>query len=163
MALTLHEIETLFEHRGHEQYTGEPVTHLEHALQSATLGEREGASDALITAALLHDLGHLLHGMSGTPSAQGIDDVHQYQVVPFLRGLFPDEVIAAIAGHVDAKSYLCATRAGYHAALSEDSKRSLQLQGTSFPLSRPAPSSPGRAPRARCTCGCGMTRPSDPA
>lgn len=51
MALTLHEIETLFEHRGHEQYTGEPVTHLEHALQSATLGEREGASDALITAA----------------------------------------------------------------------------------------------------------------
>lgn len=132
MALTLHEIETLFEHRGHEQYTGEPVTHLEHALQSATLGEREGASDALITAALLHDLGHLLHDMSGTPSAQGIDDLHQYRVVPFLRGLFPDEVIAAIARHVDAKRYLCATRAGYQAALSEDSKRSLQLQGGIF-------------------------------
>jgi predicted HD phosphohydrolase len=70
--------------------------------------------------------------MSGTPSAEGIDDVHQYRVVPFLRGLFPDEVIDAIANHVDAKRYLCATRAGYHAALSEDSKRSLQLQGGVF-------------------------------
>jgi predicted HD phosphohydrolase len=88
--------------------------------------------------------------------------VHQYRVAPFLRGLFPDEVIAAIAGHVDAKRYLCANRAGYHAALSEDSKRSLQLQGGIF-TAEPAPSSPGRAPRARCTCGCGMTRPSDPA
>jgi phosphonate degradation associated HDIG domain protein len=132
MALTLHDIQRLFEQRGHEQYTGEPVTHLEHALQSATLGEQEGASEALITAALLHDLGHLLHDMSGTPSAEGIDDVHQYRVVPFLRGLFPDEVIDAIANHVDAKRYLCATRAGYHAALSEDSKRSLQLQGGVF-------------------------------
>lgn len=132
MALTLNDIEALFEQRGHEQYTGEPVTHLEHALQSATLGEREGASDALVTAALLHDLGHLLHDMSGTPSAEGIDDVHQYRVVPFLRGLFPDEVIGAIAGHVDAKRYLCATRVGYHEALSDDSKRSLQLQGGVF-------------------------------
>ncbi len=132
MALTLQDIESLFDQRGHEQYTGEPVTHLEHALQSATLGEREGASDALVTAALLHDLGHLLHDMSGTPSAEGIDDVHQYRIVPFLRGLFPDEVIGAIQRHVDAKRYLCATRGDYHASLSEDSKRSLQLQGGVF-------------------------------
>ena len=132
MALTLQDIESLFDQRGHEQYTGEPVTHLEHALQSATLGEREGASDALVTAALLHDLGHLLHDLSGTPSAEGVDDVHQYRIVPFLRGLFPEEVIGAIQRHVDAKRYLCATRADYHASLSDDSKRSLQLQGGIF-------------------------------
>ncbi len=132
MALTLSDIEALFNQRGNEQYTGEPVTHLEHALQSATLGEMEGASDELVTAALLHDLGHLLHDLPGTPSADGVDDVHQYRVVPFLRGLFPEEVIAAIQRHVDAKRYLCATRAGYHEALSEDSKRSLQLQGGVF-------------------------------
>ena len=85
MALTLMDIEALFRQRGGEQYTGEPVSHLEHALQAATLGELEGASDELVTAALLHDLGHLLHDMQGTPSVDGVDDVHQYRVLPFLR------------------------------------------------------------------------------
>jgi predicted HD phosphohydrolase len=33
---------------------------------------------------------------------------------------------------VDAKRYLCATRAGYYDALSVDSKRSLVLQGGPF-------------------------------
>jgi predicted HD phosphohydrolase len=56
MALTLNDIETLFQQRGHEQYSGEPVTQLQHALQSAYLGEQEGASDELLTAAFLHDL-----------------------------------------------------------------------------------------------------------
>ncbi len=113
MALTLQDIEQLFAQRGHEQYTGEPVSHLEHALQSASLGEREGASDELVTAALLHDLGHLLHDMGDTPTMRGVDDVHQYRVVPFLRGLFPDTVIEPIRLHVDAKRYLCATRPEY--------------------------------------------------
>ena len=39
MALTLQDIATLFDQRGAEQYTGEPVTQLEHALQSAWLAE----------------------------------------------------------------------------------------------------------------------------
>ena len=55
MAISLDDIEKLFEQKGHEQYTGEPVTMLQHALQSAFWGEQEGASDALVTAALLHD------------------------------------------------------------------------------------------------------------
>ncbi len=132
MALTLSDIERLFEERGHEQYSGEPVTQLQHALQTAALGEAEGASDALVTAALLHDLGHLLHDLGDTPSLQGVDDVHQYRALPFLRGLFDDEVLNAIKLHVDAKRYLCATRSGYHASLSVDSKRSLVLQGGVF-------------------------------
>jgi len=132
MALTLDDIERIFLARGAEQYTGEPVTHLEHALQAACFAERDGASDALVTAALLHDLGHLLHDMDDTPSARGIDDVHQYRVVPFLRRLFPDVLIDAIQHHVDAKRYLCAVRPDYHASLSEDSQRSLRLQGGIF-------------------------------
>jgi phosphonate degradation associated HDIG domain protein len=129
MALTLSDIERLFEARGHEQYSGEPVTQLQHALQTAALGEAEGATDALVTAALLHDLGHLLHDLGDTPSLHGVDDVHQYRVLPFLRSLFDDEVLNAIKLHVDAKRYLCATRPSYHASLSVDSKRSLVLQG----------------------------------
>ena len=51
-------IRDLFVARGAEQYTGEPVSHLEHALQCALQAELEGADDTLICAALLHDLGH---------------------------------------------------------------------------------------------------------
>ena len=132
MALTLTDIEKLFDQRGHEQYTGEPVTQLQHALQSGFLGEQAGASDELVTAAFLHDLGHLLHDLGETPSIHGVDDVHQYRVLPFLRGLFPDSVINAIQRHVDAKRSLCATRPEYHDSLSDDSKRSLKLQGGIF-------------------------------
>jgi phosphonate degradation associated HDIG domain protein len=130
--LTLADIEQLFVERGDEQYSGEPVTQLEHALQTAHQAEAEGASDELVTAALLHDLGHLLHDFGDTPSLRGVDDVHQYRALPFIRGLFSDTVLNAIKFHVDAKRYLCATRADYHAALSEDSKRSLVLQGGVF-------------------------------
>ena len=132
MALNLTDIEKLFDQRGHEQYSGEPVTQLQHALQAGFLGEQEGASDELVTAAFLHDLGHLLHDLGETPSIQGVDDVHQYRVLPFLRGLFSDSVIDAIQRHVDAKRYLCATRPEYHDSLSEDSRRSLKLQGGIF-------------------------------
>jgi len=125
-------IRDLYLARGNAQYTGEPVSHLQHALQCALQAEQEGADDGLVTAALLHDLGHLLHDLGETPSAHGVDDVHQYRVVPFLRGLFPDSVIDAIWRHVNAKRYLCATRPEYYAALSDDSKRSLVLQGGVF-------------------------------
>ena len=132
MALTLADIEQLFAQKGGEQYTGEPVTQLEHALQTALQAENEGADDTLVTAALLHDLGHLLHELGETPSARGINDEHQYRAIPFLRGLFPGELLGAISQHVDAKRYLCATRADYFGNLSSDSRRSLQLQGGVF-------------------------------
>ena len=134
--LSINEIELLFARHGARQYSGEPVTQLEHALQTAHLAEQSGADDALVTACLLHDLGHLLNdqgrGFDDTPSLRGIDDTHQYFALPFLRGLFPDAVLDAIKLHVDAKRYLCQANAGYHAKLSEDSKRSLALQGGVF-------------------------------
>jgi phosphonate degradation associated HDIG domain protein len=132
MALAFDDIAFLFARRGGEQYSGEPVTQLEHALQSAMQAEDQGADDELVTAALLHDLGHLVHDLGETPTLRGIDDAHQYLAVPFLRGLFSERVIGAISGHVDAKRYLCATRDGYYEALSDDSKRSLKLQGGIF-------------------------------
>jgi phosphonate degradation associated HDIG domain protein len=132
MALSLDDIALLFARKGHEQYSGEPVTQLEHALQTAKLAEDEGADDELVTAALLHDLGHLLHDLGATPSLQGVDDVHQFRAIPFLRGVFGERVLGAIQAHVDAKRFLCATRPEYHAALSEDSRRSLLLQGGVF-------------------------------
>ena len=58
--------------------------------------------------------------------------MHQYAALPFLRGLFGERVLGAIKLHVDAKRYLCAIRPGYQSALSDDSQRSLLLQGGVF-------------------------------
>ena len=132
MALTLPGIRSLFDRRGGRMYAGEPVTQLEHALQTAHSAELAGADAALVTAALLHDLGHLLNDQGDTPTLRGVDDVHQYAALPFLRGLFDDDVLSPIKLHVDAKRYLCATRSDYYDALSVDSKRSLVLQGGVF-------------------------------
>ena len=132
MGLTVADIESLFRELGHIEYSGEPVSQLEHALQAAQRAEQEGAEDALVTAAFLHDLGHLLNRLGDTPSARGVDDQHQYFAIPFLRPLFPAAVIEPIRLHVDAKRALCALEPDYYERLSEDSKRSLGLQGGIF-------------------------------
>ncbi|QJR14366.1 phosphonate degradation HD-domain oxygenase [Usitatibacter palustris] len=129
MGLRLADIEKLFRDHGHIAYSGEGVSQLEHALQSAMQGEQEGAEEPLIVAALLHDLGHLLNLQGETPTARGIDDQHQYFAIPFIRPLFGPEVIEPIRLHVDAKRALCSLEPDYYEALSEDSKRSLTLQG----------------------------------
>lgn len=130
--LSLDDIERLFSRHGSAQYSGEPLTQLQHALQTAHLAEQSDASDELVTACLLHDLGHLLNVQGDTPTLRGIDDTHQYYAMPFLRGLLPDAVLDAIRLHVDAKRWLCAANDSYYARLSDDSKRSLVLQGGVF-------------------------------
>jgi phosphonate degradation associated HDIG domain protein len=132
MSLSIDDIVQLFEDRGDNQYGGEAVSQLEHALQAAALAEQARAEPTLVTAALLHDLGHLLHTLGDDPAEQGIDDVHQFIAIPFLRKVFPEAVLAPIRLHVDAKRYLCTVEAGYWEALSPASKRSLQLQGGAY-------------------------------
>lgn len=138
MALTLADIERLFADKGDRVYTGEPVTQLQHALQSGHLAEQAGATAELVVAAFLHDLGHLINDQGATPTLRKIDDRHEYVALPFLRTLFGPAVLQPIRLHVDAKRYLCARGDGtvsgavYWAGLSEDSKRSLELQGGIF-------------------------------
>jgi phosphonate degradation associated HDIG domain protein len=132
MALSLSDIQHLFDEYGAIAYSGEPVTQLQHALQTASLAEDAGATPELITASLLHDLGHLLNLQGETPTERGIDDLHQYFALPFLRARFSDAVLEPIRLHVDAKRCLCAIDPSYYARLSADSVRSLQLQGGIF-------------------------------
>jgi phosphonate degradation associated HDIG domain protein len=133
MTLDLAEIARLFAERGEVAYAGEAVSQREHALQCAWLAEQADAGDTLVTAALLHDLGHLLiaehQTLSQSPTELGIDDRHQHIALPLLRGAFGVEVREPIRLHVDAKRYLCATRPDYFSKLSPDSVRSLALQG----------------------------------
>ena len=132
MALSLNDIRSLFEQYGNLAYSGEPVTQLEHALQSAALAEEAAADDELVAAAFLHDLGHLLNLQGDTPTERGIDDLHQYFALPFLRPVFPDAMLEPIRLHVDAKRCLCAIDDAYFSQLSADSVRSLKLQGGIF-------------------------------
>ena len=132
MALSIADIQHLFDTYGALAYSGEPVTQRQHALQTATLAQDSGASAELVTASLLHDLGHLLNRQGETPTERGIDDVHQYYALPFLRLLFADAVLEPVRLHVDAKRCLCAIDPAYRAKLSADSVRSLRLQGGVF-------------------------------
>lgn len=127
MALTIDEITGLFHENGAVQYGAEAVTQQQHALQCAYLAESAGAPPTLIAAALLHDLGHLL-----APKAATADDLHQFMALPFLRGVFPEAVLAPIRLHVDAKRYMCRVDPSYWAGLSPASKKSLVLQGGPF-------------------------------
>jgi len=136
MALKLEEITSLYLNQGAAQYGKEAVTQLQHALQCAHLAEVSGASHELVAAALLHDLGHLIASAAASRAATGrptgVDDLHQFVAIPFLRGVFPAAVLDPIAMHVDAKRYLCFADAAYHATLSPASQRSLVLQGGPF-------------------------------
>lgn len=119
---------SLFEDRGDSQYGGEAVTQREHALQAACLAQQADASPALIVAALLHDLGHLLHGLPQDAPAQGIDDVHEELAARWLKKFFAMEVVAPVQLHVAAKRYL-SRDVNYRRRLSAPSEHSLLLQG----------------------------------
>ncbi len=125
-------VRALFDRLGGREYSGEPVSQLEHALQSAQLAEQHGAERALILAALLHDIGHLINDLGETPTLKNQDDKHEFFGAKFLKNHFGDAVSEPVKYHVAAKRYLCFARQGYFESLSADSVRSLQLQGGIF-------------------------------
>jgi [1-hydroxy-2-(trimethylamino)ethyl]phosphonate dioxygenase len=123
------EVLALYRKGGGEQYFGEAITQTEHALQSAWLAEKAGASPAIIGAALLHDVGHLLHGMGEDIADEDIDARHEAVGAAFLAQRFNTELVAAVSLHVLAKRYLVGSDPAYAANLSPASVHSLELQG----------------------------------
>jgi phosphonate degradation associated HDIG domain protein len=128
----IQEIAELFARRGREMYSGEPVTQTEHALQAALQAEESGADAALITAAFLHDVGHLLHDLDEDCAEEGIDDKHEALGAEWLSQHFGFEVVEPVRLHVAAKRYLCAVDQEYYDRLSDASRLSLRLQGGPF-------------------------------
>ncbi|MEW4568200.1 phosphonate degradation HD-domain oxygenase [Tautonia sp. JC769] len=122
-------IRRLFLDRGHAEYGGEAVSQLQHALQAADLARRSGAAPALIAAALLHDIGHLLHDLPEDATQQGVDDHHEGLAGRWLSRHFGAEVVEPVRLHVAAKRFLCAVEPMYREQLSPPSRLSLQLQG----------------------------------
>ncbi len=123
---------SLLEQLGSDRYGGEEVTQLAHALQCATFAQREGASDSLVAAALLHDIGHLVNPKDEGATLRGIDAAHEKVGANYLARWFGPAVTAPVAQHVAAKRYLCQAEDGYFARLSEESVRSLAVQGGPF-------------------------------
>lgn len=119
----------LFEERGQNRYGLTAVCQRAHALQTAWRAERDGATPALIAAALLHDVGHLIHDLGEDPAAEGLDDRHEESGAQFLAAWFGPDVTEPVRLHVPAKRFLCATEPGYFALLAPDSVTSLALQG----------------------------------
>jgi len=117
----------LFASEGAAEYLGEPVSQAAHMLQAAVLAEREQAGEALIVAALLHDVGHFAG--SGRDLMRGTDNRHAESGASWLARWFGEEVTEPVRLHVAAKRYLCATEPGYAAVLSPASVYTLRVQG----------------------------------
>ncbi|WP_412537745.1 TauD/TfdA family dioxygenase [Longispora sp. K20-0274] len=114
---------------GAADYLGEAVTQAVHMLQAATLAEAAGASDALVAAALLHDVGHFTGEVSGADLMAGTDNRHSHTGADWLARWFPPAVTEPVRLHVAAKRYLCAVEPAYHGRLSEASVYTLGVQG----------------------------------
>jgi gamma-butyrobetaine dioxygenase len=132
MSHIVEEIFEAFDKRGTGAYFGEEVTQSEHALQAAHLAESAGAPEALIAAALLHDVGHLIHGLHERIADEGVDARHEEVGGAWLAERFAPDVTEPVRLHVAAKRYLSATDSAYAALLSPASQQSLALQGGPF-------------------------------
>jgi gamma-butyrobetaine dioxygenase len=114
------QLEALFAGPGAGEYLGEEVTMGVHMRQAGALAEAAGAAPALVAAALLHDVGHLRGETDARHGQAGADWLAQW---------FGPDVTEPVRLHVAAKRYLCATDHGYLAKLSQESVRTLALQG----------------------------------
>jgi len=105
------------------------VNQLQHALQGAAMAQAAGEPDAMVVATLLHDIGHMVHALGEDPARLGIDDRHEVLSAEWLSDFFGPQVTEPVRLHVQAKRYLCAIDPDYFSLLSDDSVRSLALQG----------------------------------
>jgi predicted HD phosphohydrolase len=115
--------------KGGSAYFGEPVSILEHSLQAAHSAELAAAGPAAISAALLHDIGHMLHGLDEEIAHRGLDGMHEEVAAKYLSCWFGEEVTVPILLHVPAKRFLCWQEHAYLQQLSPSSLESLALQG----------------------------------
>lgn len=131
----MHPIDHLFQtltERGAERYGEGTVNQLEHALQCAMLAEQEDADAALITAALFHDIGHMINPKEDELRLAGRDARHEQTGAAYLAKWFGPDVTGPVRRHVEAKRYLVAAEPAYAASLSSASQQSLEMQGGAF-------------------------------
>ena len=85
----------------------------EHGLQAAYFAQAAAAPDALVIAALLHDIGHLIESVPDDIADWARDARHELTGSQWLAARFGPEVCEPVRLHVPAKRYLCATDPAY--------------------------------------------------
>ncbi len=123
------DIAALFAGPGADDYFGEAVSQAEHMCQAAMLAGAAGATDALVAAALLHDIGHFHGAVTGDDLMTGTDNRHSDTGSRWLARWFGPAVTEPVRLHVAAKRYLCAVEPSYAAQLSPASVFTLSVQG----------------------------------
>ena len=126
---TADDIMELYGRRGAQAYFGENVSMSEHGLQAAHFAQDSRAPDALVVAALLHDIGHLTESVPDNIADWTKDAGHERSGSRWLAARFGPEISEPVRLHVPAKRYLCATEPGYFQQLSAASVTTLKLQG----------------------------------
>eukprot|EP01133_Synstelium_polycarpum_P011577 gene11577-13510_t len=143
-------------HAMEENYIGEDISQLEHALQAANSAASAGCDDETVLAALLHDVGQFVavadanhsadQDMTVTLSSLGelkegeaeqtvSVGVHGHELIggAYLRKVgFSDKVAQLVEAHVNVKRYLTGKNNDYLDTLSSASKMSLKFQGGPF-------------------------------
>lgn len=122
------------------RYAEQDVGMVDHMLQTAALAEAAGASDALVAAALLHDIGHfgtdIPDGIADARHTvmleQRIDRAHEAVGARLLEAHFGPAITEPVRLHVAAKRYLSALDGGYAATLAPAARHTLKLQGGPF-------------------------------
>lgn len=122
----------IYERGGGSAYFGEAVSMTEHGLQAAHFARAALAADALVLAALLHDIGHLIEEVPADIADWSHDARHEVSGSRWLARHFGPEVSEPVRLHVPAKRYLCATDGDYFSKLSSASVVTLKLQGGSM-------------------------------
>ncbi len=119
------QIEELFDRPAAAKRYGEVVTIAEHMLQAAACAVAESAEPALVIAALLHDVGHLVDAESADERNRAHAEAGADVLVPW----FPQAVTEPVRLHIPAKRYLVAVDPSYRSELSPASVHTLGLQG----------------------------------
>jgi 2-amino-1-hydroxyethylphosphonate dioxygenase (glycine-forming) len=118
----------LYEINGTDEYVSEPVSILEHSLQSAQMAENEGFDEDIILAAFFHDIGHFLPNKN---EMNGLGNIsHEVAGANFLyKNGFSKRVASLVRNHVEAKRFLTFKYPDYFGKLSDASKQTLEFQG----------------------------------
>ncbi len=128
-ALSAAQIIDIYQTHGSMVYAGETISHLAHAWQCGQLAYFAEASPELQLACWLHDLGQVIHSLEGRSTPCGQDDHHEEVGAALIEHLWGPAVAEPVRLHVQAKRYLVTRHPNYLTKLSDESRRSLDLQG----------------------------------
>ena len=111
-------------------YLGEAITQFEHGIQAAYFAEKQGHSEDVQLASLMHDIGHYYYVTQQPQMGSWGAINHEWIGARLAKEFgFSNKVATLIGYHVDSKRYLAGKSPAYLNKLSEASLTTLRYQG----------------------------------